>query len=48
MLLTSDERSRATLKARLERWLAGGGELEQLPGELEASLVQSRTPPRVA
>lgn len=48
MLLASDERARATLKARLERWLAGGGELERLPGELEAAFVQSRTPPRVA
>ncbi len=48
VLVTSDERTRETLRARLERWLAAGAELERLPGELEASLVQSRTPPRVA
>jgi hypothetical protein len=47
-VLTSDERTRETLRARLERWLAAGAELERLPDELEASLVQSRTPPRVA
>jgi hypothetical protein len=48
VLAEADPRTRATLKARLERWLAAGGELERLPAELEASLVQSRTPPRVA
>jgi hypothetical protein len=44
----SDARTRTTLHARLERWLSAGGELTRLPGELEASLVQSRTPPRLA
>jgi hypothetical protein len=48
VLAASDERTRAVLRARLERWLAAGGEIERLPGELEASLVQARTPPRVA
>jgi hypothetical protein len=47
-VLASDERTREALRARLERWLAAGAELERLPDELEASLVQSRTPPRVA
>jgi hypothetical protein len=48
VLAASDRRTRETLRARLERWLADGGELDRLPAELEASLVQSRTPPRVA
>lgn len=47
-VLTSDERTREALRTRLEGWLAAGAELERLPDELEASLVQSRTPPRVA
>ena len=47
-VLSTDERTREMLRARLERWLAAGAELERLPDELEASLVQSRTPPRVA
>jgi hypothetical protein len=47
-LLSSDARTRATLQARLERWLTEGGELERLPAELEASLVQTRTPHRLA
>jgi hypothetical protein len=44
----SDPATRATLQTRLERWLAAGADLERLPGELEASLVQSRTPARLA
>jgi hypothetical protein len=44
----SDPRTRATLQARLERWLAAGGELDRLPAELEASIVQSRMPARLA
>ncbi len=44
----SDPRVRSTLQARLERWLAAGGDLERLPAELEASLVQSRMPARLA
>jgi hypothetical protein len=48
VLAGSDERTRETLRSRLERWLAAGAELERLPDELEASLVQSRTPPRMA
>ena len=48
VLAESDRRTRDTLQARLERWLAAGAELDRLPAELEASLVQSRTPPRVA
>jgi hypothetical protein len=48
ILPASDATTRATLQARLERWLAAGGDLERLPGELEASLVQSRTPARLA
>jgi hypothetical protein len=48
VLPASDAATRATLQARLERWLAAGGDLERLPGELEASLVQSRTPARLA
>lgn len=47
-VLSTDERTREVLRARLERWLAAGAELERLPDELEASLVQSRTPPRLA
>jgi hypothetical protein len=48
VLTGSDARTRSTLQARLERWLAAGGDLARLPGELEASLVQSRTPARLA
>jgi hypothetical protein len=44
----SDAATRTALHARLERWLAAGGDLERLPAELEASLVQSRTPARLA
>lgn len=48
VLPATDVRTRATLNARLERWLAAGGDLERLPAELEASLVQSRMPARLA
>lgn len=47
-LLREDERSRAAVTARLERWLAGGGAAAALGAELEAALVHARTPPRFA
>jgi len=47
-LPASDERTRALLKTRLGRWLAEGGAPERLAGELEAALVQGRTPARMA
>jgi hypothetical protein len=47
-LVSSDERTRSTLLSRLERWLADGAVLERLPEELEAALVQTRTPARLA
>lgn len=48
VLGASDARTREALRARLERWLSAGVELDRLPAELEAALVQSRTPPRMA
>jgi hypothetical protein len=48
VLVGSDERTRTALTARLERWLEAGGDPERLPAELEASLVQARTPDRLA
>jgi hypothetical protein len=47
-LLSTDAKTLATLSARLERWMSAGGDLERLPGELEASLVHSRIPTRLA
>jgi hypothetical protein len=46
--LRSDQRTYDTLRLRLSRWLADGGELERLPAELEAALVLGRTPGRLA
>ena len=47
-LPATDERTSAMLKTRLERWLADGDGVDCLPAELEAALVQSRTPARLA
>lgn len=47
-LLRVDERTRGAVRARLERWLAGGGALPLLGAELEAALVHARTPARFA
>jgi hypothetical protein len=47
-LVREDERVRLALEARLERWLAAGGEPATLAGELEAALVHIRTPPKFA
>jgi hypothetical protein len=47
-LLRTDEITRRAVSARLERWMAGGGQLAGLAGELEAALVHARTPPRFA
>jgi hypothetical protein len=47
-VLQSDPRTLDALRSRLERWLAAGGELEQLPPELEAAFVLGRVPERLA
>lgn len=47
-LLRGDERSRQAVTRRLERWMADGGLLPALPGELEAAIVHARTPARFA
>ncbi len=47
-LLRGDEQSRKAVVARLERWMAGGGALPSLAGELEAAIVHARTPARFA
>jgi hypothetical protein len=47
-LLRGDERSRKAVTRRLERWMADGGLLPTLAGELEAAIVHARTPARFA
>jgi hypothetical protein len=47
-LLARDDATAAALQARLTRWLAGGAAVERLPAELEAGIVQTRTPQRIA
>lgn len=47
-LLRADETARRAVTARLEHWLAAGGELVTLAAELEAALVHARTPARFA
>jgi hypothetical protein len=47
-LLRGDEVSRRAVTARLERWMAGGGAIAALAGELEAAIVHARTPARFA
>jgi hypothetical protein len=47
-LLRGDEDSRRAVTTRLERWLANGGLLPMLAGELEAAIVHARTPARFA
>jgi hypothetical protein len=47
-LLRGDETSRKAVATRIERWLADGGLLPTLAGELEAAIVHARTPARFA
>ena len=47
-LLRGDELSRKAVTRRLERWMADGGLLPTLAGELEAAIVHARTPARFA
>ncbi|HSY39758.1 MAG TPA: hypothetical protein VLA79_09525 [Polyangia bacterium] len=47
-LLRGDETSRRAVTARLDRWMAAGGVLGALAGELEAAIVHARTPARFA
>jgi hypothetical protein len=47
-LLRGDQTSRRAVTARLERWMADGGLLGTLAGELEAAIVHARTPARFA
>jgi hypothetical protein len=47
-LLSSNERTVAALRDRLERWLERGGDYQALPGELEAAFVLTRTPAHLA
>ncbi|MFZ1993784.1 MAG: hypothetical protein WAU75_06720 [Solirubrobacteraceae bacterium] len=47
-LLRGDETSRKAVMRRLERWMADGGLLPTLAGELEAAIVHARTPARFA
>jgi hypothetical protein len=47
-LVRDDESTRRAVSARLGRWLADGGRLAALAGELEAALVHERTPSRFA
>ena len=47
-LLRGDEMSRKAVTRRLERWMADGGLLPTLAGELEAAIVHARTPARFA
>jgi hypothetical protein len=47
-LLRGDDTSRKAVTTRLERWMADGGLLGALAGELEAAIVHARTPARFA
>ncbi|HEY3773421.1 MAG TPA: hypothetical protein VGL69_10535 [Solirubrobacteraceae bacterium] len=47
-LLRADTDCRVAVTARLERWVISGGELKDLPRELEAAVVHVRTPARLA
>lgn len=47
-LLRGDAACRAAVTERLERWVIAGGDLEELPRELEAAVVHVRTPSRLA
>jgi hypothetical protein len=47
-LLRGDENARKAVTRRLERWIADGGLLPTLAGELEAAIVHARTPARFA
>jgi hypothetical protein len=47
LLAFNDDVARS-LQRQLSRWLAEGGDVERLPGELEAGFVHSRTPDRLA
>jgi hypothetical protein len=47
-LLRGDEVSRNAVTRRLESWMAAGGLLPTLAGELEAAIVHARTPARFA
>jgi hypothetical protein len=47
-LVRRDEETRRAVSARLERWLVDGGRRAALAGELEATLVQVRTPATLA
>ena len=47
-LLRADADCCAAVTARLERWVISGGELSELPRELEAAVVHVRTPARLA
>jgi hypothetical protein len=47
-LMRDNEAVQGAVNARLQRWLTHGARLGALAGELEASLVHERTPPRFA
>ena len=47
-LLARDDDVARSLQRQLSRWLAEGGHVERLPGEVEAAFVHSRTPDRLA
>jgi hypothetical protein len=47
-LMRDSEPVQSAVNARLQRWLTHGARLGALAGELEAALVQERTPPRFA
>jgi hypothetical protein len=47
-LLEVDEGPLTALQKRLSRWLVATGDLDELPVEIEAAFVHSRTPARLA
>ena len=47
-LLARDDDVARSFERQLARWLADGGHVERLPGEVEAAFVHSRTPDRLA
>jgi hypothetical protein len=47
-LIAADQTTATALRKRLARWLAEDRDFNDLLGELEAAIVETRTPPRLA
>jgi hypothetical protein len=47
-LMARDDEVAGAMQRQLSGWLAAGGHVERLPGEVEAAFVHTRTPDRLA